>query len=493
MSSILSSVQFDLSQRFHTGNPLYDAFISSAIFSSGSYVFSLLMELNQRIKNFIVPLALKASFYLKHIIQRRKTVITKSVSIDYISDNKQINELYKAVQAYLACDTNLDFTHEPELKLTYEKKIEHLSQLDGLVINKMLPHYQQKDFTFKGHQITYSNTKGVINVYTDKKRERENFTITLSTQIPTDSHYDVLEDFCHNCMYEYAKSLLSKKWVQQIYVNKNKQWTTQPSNNKRKVDTIILKNGLKKEIMSDLDLFLHSEDWYNVRDIPYTRGYLFYGPPGTGKTSMIKGLSTYCRRHIHYLVLNDIKDDTELINLMKDIDYHETIVVIEDIDCTIESIKSRQTPTDSSTQSPSSSSSITIRQSSVPQCSTGTVSESPTNDVNKLTLSGLLNVIDGIFNHDGRILIMTTNHPEILDKALIRPGRIDRKFFFENCDKKQIGDLFEMFFNVKCDSSLMNEIKDESYSPAHVSSVFLRYRNNPIEAIKQLDQQTNIE
>jgi SpoVK/Ycf46/Vps4 family AAA+-type ATPase len=44
----------------------------------------------------------------------------------------------------------------------------------------------------------------------------------------------------------------------------------------------------------------------------------------------------------------------------------------------------------------------------------------------KLDLSGLLNVLDGVVDCPNRILIMTTNHPEKLDPALIRPGRIDK-------------------------------------------------------------------
>lgn len=42
---------------------------------------------------------------------------------------------------------------------------------------------------------------------------------------------------------------------------------------------------------------------------------------------------------------------------------------------------------------------------------------------------GLLNVLDGVVDTPGRIVIMTTNHPEALDAALIRPGRIDKKVY----------------------------------------------------------------
>jgi len=44
----------------------------------------------------------------------------------------------------------------------------------------------------------------------------------------------------------------------------------------------------------------------------------------------------------------------------------------------------------------------------------------------RLNLSGLLNVLDGVVETPGRILIMTTNRPAMLDPALIRPGRTDR-------------------------------------------------------------------
>lgn len=44
-------------------------------------------------------------------------------------------------------------------------------------------------------------------------------------------------------------------------------------------------------------------------------------------------------------------------------------------------------------------------------------------------VQGLLNVLDGVVDTPGRIVIMTTNHPETLDAALIRPGRIDKKIY----------------------------------------------------------------
>lgn len=44
-----------------------------------------------------------------------------------------------------------------------------------------------------------------------------------------------------------------------------------------------------------------------------------------------------------------------------------------------------------------------------------------------LNLAGLLNVLDGVVDSPGRVVVMTTNHPDKLDPALIRPGRINKR------------------------------------------------------------------
>ena len=66
----------------------------------------------------------------------------------------------------------------------------------------------------------------------------------------------------------------------------------------------------------------------------------------------------------------------------------------------------------------------------------------------KLTLSGLLNIMDGILETPGFVIIMISNYPERLDGALIRPGRIDLKIEFPYCDAMMIIDLIEKFYDV---------------------------------------------
>lgn len=58
--------------------------------------------------------------------------------------------------------------------------------------------------------------------------------------------------------------------------------------------------------------------------------------------------------------------------------------------------------------------------------------------LSRVTLSGLLNALDGVASAEDRIIFMTTNHVDCLDKALIRPGRIDFKQYFGNCTHKML-------------------------------------------------------
>jgi len=402
----------------------------------------------------------------------------RTVDIPYISDTRQINELYKAVFWYLTHDSEIDYTKEPYLQFLFDKRItaENTNVVKkDLSINKILKKEKSKTIFYKNHKITYTLSTELITVYTDKDRKRENYKVTLSTIVDEVEKTDVLEDFSRHCLTEYINNMTTSVWNQQIYTNSDGEWKATPSNNTRKLDTIILKNSIKDNIKNDVQLFLNSEEWYKERDIPYTRGYLFYGHPGTGKTSMIKGLSLYCKRHIHFLMLSNVKSDSELMDLFKKINYKETILVIEDIDATLSLVKSREAKEMANSR---------LEKDLAEEQSKDKLSAK---QQEALTLAGLLNALDGVLSCHGRILIMTTNHPEVLDSALIRPGRIDGKYLFDNCNRKQVAELYEMFFNAPANPNQVEKIKNHSYSPAHITSVFLRYRNAPKKALDHLD------
>jgi len=72
--------------------------------------------------------------------------------------------------------------------------------------------------------------------------------------------------------------------------------------------------------------------------------------------------------------------------------------------------------------------------------------EKPQANTTGVTLSGLLNVLDGFHAPDGVVFVMTTNRIEALDPALLRPGRIDYKLYLGEATESQRIELYRRFF-----------------------------------------------
>jgi chaperone BCS1 len=102
------------------------------------------------------------------------------------------------------------------------------------------------------------------------------------------------------------------------------------------------------------------------------------------------------------------------------------------------------------------------------------------NKQSNVTLSGLLNVIDGVFTCHGRILIMTTNHPEVLDSALIRPGRIDYQIKFKKLTSENINHMYKLWFNQDIPAEYLNNIKEDTFSQADIGNLFSTYNHSHI-------------
>ena len=536
LHQLQSILQFQLFKNFTTGNFFIDTLGQLFLMIFITYLFTQVKTLVDKIEFAISWIFYKIVYGFKWLYSKIfNTPIkkVKFVEIPYISDNRKINELYKAVSWYLSTNSEIDFSKETDLQYVYDISLvpENIKQVkSNLFLNKVVSQNKVKEIKFKNYIIKYELGTELVTIYTDREKKRENYKVKLWIEIDQFVNTDILEEFSLLCINKYIESLTSNTWKQQIFINKESKWVSEPSNNTRKLDTIILQNSLKDEIRDDFQRFINSEDWYNSLDIPFNRGYLFYGRPGTGKTSLIRGLSLYYKRHIHFLMLQNIKSDLELFELFKGINYKETILVIEDIDAMVSAVKSRElkkSKSDSESGSKSDSESgsesdsdfgsesdskSTLRKKlkklknkqkelekenqdnskpDIPDYKKRDVGFDSTNSDSKresgITLSGLLNALDGVVSTPGRILIMTTNHPDVLDDALIRPGRCDAKFQFDFCSRSQIKELYQLFFGVEAPTNQLANIKASEYSPAHITAVFLRYRNEPNKALEHLD------
>ena len=183
---------------------------------------------------------------------------------------------------------------------------------------------------------------------------------------------------------------------------------------KRPLESVILDDGIKERIVTDVKDFLGSERWYYDRGIPYRRGYLLHGPPGSGKSSFIQALAGDLEYNIAILNLSERGLTDDRLNYLLTIVPKRTLVLLEDVDAAFSNRRSQ--------------------------------SEADGYRGANVTFSGLLNALDGVASAEERVLFLTTNHVDRLDSALVRPGRIDMSVRLGEATRNQAGRLWDRFY-----------------------------------------------
>lgn len=244
-----------------------------------------------------------------------------------------------------------------------------------------------------------------------------------------------------------------------IYTSWGPEWRPfgQPRQ-KRLLGSVILDKGLDQDILDDVKDFLNSGDWYHNRGIPYRRGYLLYGPPGSGKTSFIQAIAGELDYNICILNLSEKNlTDDRLNHLMNHIP-DRSLLLLEDVDAAFNQ-----------------------RDQSSEQ-----------GYVSGVTFSGLLNALDGVASAEESLTFMTTNHPEKLDNALLRPGRIDFKVLIDNASEYQVEKMFLRFYDNdhgNCQRFLQKyrKLQLSKISTAQLQGLFVYNKQDPQGAIDMLD------
>lgn len=255
-----------------------------------------------------------------------------------------------------------------------------------------------------------------------------------------------------------ARILAESQDSVRVYTWASSYWRRTSPKLPRRLDTVILRRDQMERIVADAERFFDARDWYSARGIPYRRGYLFAGAPGTGKTSLVLALASHFNRPVYALNLGSVNGDTDLFDAITRLPQN-SILLIEDIEV-----------------------STAMRQRREQDVASGSEDHQPL-----LTLSALLNAIDGFLATEGRLLVMTTNYPEKLDAALIRPGRIDLTETFDLADGDQAQRLFEHFYPDTDETVHLAT----PLSPAKIQAIFMTHRDDPAGVVKVLAEETS--
>ena len=288
----------------------------------------------------------------------------------------------------------------------------------------------------------------------------------------------------HRYFFDQMVATKMKGSTQNTLPNSHLIYTKTKFTTNRNFDNVFFEE--RKQVQSRTKFFLEQRGWYDRKGIPYTLGFLFHGPPGCGKTSTVKAIAAEGRRHIINIQLSEIKTKAQLQHLFFNDDIHvfngvntekytipvsERLYVIEDIDAMGDAVLRREwkRPT-----------AVTKKLTGDPLLDRDTEPEKE-----QLDLSFLLNLLDGTLEANGRILIITTNFPERIDRALIRPGRVDMIIHFKKCNRAVMQEMLHSFYDVE--TQLPDDpALDGKWSPAEVNQILFRNFEHPEQAVEEL-------
>lgn len=487
-STLLNTIQTNAVMNFRTGNMMLDMIITSLIISLLGYASNLFLKVGE----------IKESNYFK----RFTLFFNRKNSIKIEGERIEVPSKF-----YSKFDYSYSFKAVIERikKLNYQSSgIKHLTQcqldenrnegnpcdvfivdqplyfkIDNDIYCQITKKEDQKDLSGNsGKSTNMISVKYAIEIFSSKKSLTE------------------LTNWVDQITNEYLKDV-SKARVGKLYIytlmnigteGDSDNWHETPFTSNRNFSNMF--SDELSNLKTKLDYFLENPSWYDQIGCPHTFGALLYGPPGTGKTSAIKAIANYTKRHLVVIPLSKIKKSNDLFRIFFErkytwenrhnlIDFKDKIILFEDIDCMSDIIHKREedkSSTKSKKNIGNSDEDLSTREmlkilmdgeDDKGKDYVKLMNASAKSD-DEITLSFILNLIDGIRETPGRIILMTSNHPEKIDPALIRPGRIDMKVNFGLAGLNSIIKIYKQIYGEEMDEKYYPNIRSNTFSPAEI-------------------------
>ena len=477
-----------------TGNPIYDTIISTFVISILGFLINYIYEYRFKFSTFFTIHDIKDLFFNKNMIiieGKRNCGICKYNSNFILSSAYSVR--FKAFCNYIVNNIFIN------------QNIYIIKEIHSNLQSSENDNDKKKKFDiFMVHQKSYFNIDN--NIFVKINTETE----TLDDKKETKIEKIIIQIYSYNYSIGYLKNYIdniTEKYLTSIKDSRsNKQFIyflEKPEKIKKKNHEEILNTDYwredifetsrtfdniffdgKTEIINKIDFFLKNREWYYDKGIPYSLGIGLHGPPGTGKTSFIKALANYTKRHIIVISFKIIKTKSHLEeiffentynvnNEINSITFDKKIIVFEDIDCIGDIVLDRNKKKIKN-KNFKNKDTLNVNNFMKTICEIND-NESILNE-ELITLDDILNLWDGIRETPGRILIISSNHYNKLDPALIRPGRIDISHELNNASHNTISELYFHLFGKEIDKKKLLKIKEYFYSPAELINIYVKYK-----------------
>ncbi|KAG8069125.1 hypothetical protein GUJ93_ZPchr0005g15098 [Zizania palustris] len=422
----------------------YDKAIESykkAITTAASVAASVMLV--RSVVNELVPYEVRdvlfSGFgYLRSQISSQHTIIIEE------NEGWSNNHVYDAVQTYLATriDTNMQ-----------RLRVSNMDESENMIVSmeegeEMTDRYDGTEFKWCLISRSASNDSGNNG---GSQREFRSYEMSFNKK-----HKEKALKSYLPFIIATAKAIKDNERILKIYMNEySDSWSPIDLHHPCTFDTIAMDQKLKESIIDDLSRFIKRKDYYKRIGKAWKRGYLLYGPPGTGKSSLIAAMANHLKFDIYDLELTEVNSNSDLRRLLIGMT-NRAILVVEDIDCTIK-----------------------LKQREIGDVHTKSNSTEEGKGEDRVTLSGLLNLIDGLWSTSGeeRIIIFTTNYKERLDPALLRPGRMDMHIHMGYCTPEAFRILASNYHSIDYHVTypeIEKLVKEVMVTPAEVAEALMR-------------------